>query len=212
MSYRYNLVDIEREEKSAGTGALYKTTACYLLLVCVLSTAFFAGRYSIIRAVNPETTQELRLDTLLQTFEYNRTFGEPPSNVSDEAWRSVFPSHGGFFKHPRLAPERSAFSVYHQLHCLNSLRIGVWSVYNEHNKHSTMELEHEHESGFMMSPSHLRHCIDLLRQSIMCRPDLTVEKKNEELGGVTGFGTEHQCKNWEQLQLWTSQWENFEPV
>ncbi|KAI0448080.1 S-adenosyl-L-methionine-dependent methyltransferase [Xylaria telfairii] len=39
------------------------------------------------------------------------------------------------------------------------------------------------------SLGHIRHCIDLLRQSLMCNADLTVELKNEELGGVTGFGT-----------------------
>ena len=41
----------------------------------------------------------------------------------------------------------------------------------------------------------------------MCRPDLTVEVKNEELGGVTGFGTEHECIDWKQLLDWMSQWE-----
>ncbi|KAI1092133.1 S-adenosyl-L-methionine-dependent methyltransferase [Rostrohypoxylon terebratum] len=39
------------------------------------------------------------------------------------------------------------------------------------------------------SLSHIRHCIDLLRQSLMCNADLTIELKDEELGGVTGFGT-----------------------
>ena len=44
----------------------------------------------------------------------------------------------------------------------------------------------------------------------MCRPDLTIEIKNEELGGVTGFGTEHQCKRWDQLTDWLSKWENYD--
>ena len=45
----------------------------------------------------------------------------------------------------------------------------------------------------------------------MCRPDLTVETKNEQLGGVTGFGTEHQCKDWAQLLSWVSSWEDYHP-
>lgn len=60
--------------------------------------------------------------------------------------------------------------------------------------------------------SHIRHCIDLLRNSIMCTPDLTVETKNKELGGVTGFGTEHECKDWGQLLSWVSEWENHHPA
>ena len=63
----------------------------------------------------------------------------------------------------------------------------------------------------MASPPHIRHCIDLLRQTLMCQPDITVELKNEELGGVTGFGTEHQCKDWGQLMQWTSEWEDYNP-
>ena len=68
----------------------------------------------------------------------------------------------------------------------------------------------EEDFPFMSSPSHIRHCIDLLRQSLMCRPDTTVEIKNEELGGVTGFGTEHQCRDWAQLFEWTSKWQSYE--
>lgn len=61
---------------------------------------------------------------------------------------------------------------------------------------------------FEISPPHMRHCIDLLRQSLMCSPDLTVEVKNETLGGVTGFGTVHQCRDWAQLMTWMENWED----
>ena len=43
----------------------------------------------------------------------------------------------------------------------------------------------------------------------MCQADTTVETKNDELGGVTGFGTEHRCVDWEVLIGWVSQWENY---
>lgn len=64
--------------------------------------------------------------------------------------------------------------------------------------------------SMMASPPHIRHCIDLLRQSLMCQPDTTVELKNEEIGGVTGFGTEHQCKDWDQLIKWTERWQTYD--
>ena len=44
----------------------------------------------------------------------------------------------------------------------------------------------------------------------MCRPDLTVELKEEELGGVRGFGTKHQCSDWKELIAWTSKWETYQ--
>ena len=61
----------------------------------------------------------------------------------------------------------------------------------------------------MARPPHIRHCIDLLRQALMCRPDLTIEEKDEELGGVSGFGTTHKCHDWDQLVSWTRKWQDW---
>lgn len=160
-----------------------------------------------------------------EVFHYNRTFGEAPSNFSNAAWLSLFPIQGGFFKHPTIAPQRSAFSVFHQLHCLVSndfvcgiflalaliyiqdgIRKGYWAIHaaaTEGHKIADEDLP------FMSSPPHIRHCIDLIRQSLMCQPDLTVELKEEELGGVRGFGTEHQCRDWDSLLGWVSRWEAY---
>lgn len=59
----------------------------------------------------------------------------------------------------------------------------------------------------MSGPSHVQHCIELLRQVMVCQPDLTLEIKDEVHGGVQGFGTEHQCRNWDQLMSFTTEWE-----
>ena len=56
-----------------------------------------------------------------------------------------------------------------------------------------------------LQPRHMRHCIDLLRQALMCNADTTVETVDEEVNGVHGFRTEHQCKNWETLVSWTDE-------
>jgi len=39
----------------------------------------------------------------------------------------------------------------------------------------------------------------------MCHGDTTIEIVNKELGGVTGFGTEHYCTNWEALKNWVTE-------
>ena len=44
----------------------------------------------------------------------------------------------------------------------------------------------------------------------MCQPDTTVEVLNPELGGVTGFGTEHQCRDWNELVAWTTEWQAWQ--
>ena len=38
----------------------------------------------------------------------------------------------------------------------------------------------------------------------MCCMDTTLEKKEKGSNGVKGFGTEHSCKDWEQLKQWIS--------
>lgn len=71
-----------------------------------------------------------------------------------------------------------------------------------------LEFDPDQDLAFMLSPPHVRHCIDLIRNALFCRPDTTIELKDEKLGGVTGFGTEHMCVDWENLVDWVSVWEN----
>ncbi|KAF2687592.1 hypothetical protein K458DRAFT_466989 [Lentithecium fluviatile CBS 122367] len=157
------------------------------------------------------------LDRTSKLFEYNRTFGEPPSDTTNAAWESLFPKHGGFFVHPKLASKRSAFSVFHQMHCLDELRHGFYVLHDQVIAYANMKSEEATAKGEGAtgekralpehSLGHIRHCIDLLRQSLMCNADLTVELKDEALGGVTGFGTAHQCVDWQGLLEWMRPWE-----
>lgn len=70
----------------------------------------------------------------------------------------------------------------------------------------------ESELPHHASTEHLQHCIDILRQALMCQPDLTIEIQDDDLGGVTGFGIEHQCVDWGELIDWTSEWETYDQV
>lgn len=70
--------------------------------------------------------------------------------------------------------------------------------------------EEEGEKAQMMEENgmaHVRHCIDLLRQSLMCLADTTVEVKDDARGGVRGFGVEHQCGDWEELGVLVGAWQ-----
>jgi hypothetical protein len=64
----------------------------------------------------------------------------------------------------------------------------------------------EKEIPMMSSPPHVRHCIDLLRQSLMCHADRTVEVKDDK-GGVLGFGTKHECADWNELVEKIDSWQ-----
>lgn len=49
---------------------------------------------------------------------------------------------------------------------------------------------------------HTEHCFDYIRQSLMCAADSALEKRNDTIGGVTGWGTSHQCRDFSALQEW----------
>ncbi|KAK1993243.1 hypothetical protein LX36DRAFT_586765, partial [Colletotrichum falcatum] len=130
------------------------------------------------------------------------------------AWESLFPKKGGYFTHPTLAPHESVFSVFHQLHCVEHIWRHWWAFYDVagHQANRRSHLHHTHtkshsDSGQILDPNHMSHCIELLRNVIMCRPDLTIEVKRDDLGGVTGFGTDHVCQDWNGLVEWTREWE-----
>ncbi|KAI0428526.1 hypothetical protein F5Y09DRAFT_312898 [Xylaria sp. FL1042] len=140
--------------------------------------------------------------TVTQTLVYNRSFAYPPSEHTDRAWSDMFPDLGGFFVHPTTAPARSTFSVYHQLHCLDGLRGGYWANQQAASRGERL-IDESLPAHLQMT--HMRHCIDYIRQGIMCSGDTTLEKVDKKVNGVHGFGVEHTCVDWEQLRQWTNQ-------
>ncbi|PYI33851.1 hypothetical protein BP00DRAFT_444230 [Aspergillus indologenus CBS 114.80] len=201
LSPEYGLIGEHDAVQTKGRlGTNTRRTLYISSLVIVLFLAgFAAGRY--------QSPPSIPLATTPYVFEYNSTFQDEQSPLTNEVWEGLFPKRKGFFEHPTLTSHRSALAVFHQLHCLNGIRQGYWALYDlaarGQNLTSDEGLPH------MASPHHVRHCIELLRLALMCQPDLTIELKNETLGGVTGFGTEHQCKRWEDLTGWVTRWESY---
>ncbi|KAF2649810.1 hypothetical protein K491DRAFT_551596, partial [Lophiostoma macrostomum CBS 122681] len=124
---------------------------------------------------------------------YNSTYSLPPSLQTDNAWAGLFPNTSGFIQNPRIPNETLAIAAFHQLHCLNGLRLAYYNSSYGNNPHV-----HDHQ------PSHVRHCIDYLRQSIMCAADANVEPVQQSLGGVTGWNTERNCRDYRGLVTWAN--------
>ncbi|KAI1460526.1 hypothetical protein F4805DRAFT_395661 [Annulohypoxylon moriforme] len=128
------------------------------------------------------------------TFHYRKQFAMRPSNESQKYWNLVFPRGRGFVQHPTKSPEPMGLAVYHQLHCLDAIRRGYWAA--------TDGIEPEYH----FAPGHVRHCIDYLRQSIMCQADTNLEPINPDLRGVTGFGFSRKCRDIVRLMGWADKW------
>ncbi|PQE18775.1 Tat pathway signal sequence protein [Rutstroemia sp. NJR-2017a WRK4] len=132
---------------------------------------------------------------------YNKTFTLSPSPESNAAWDSMFPSKYkcvGFVKHPQISPQFSGVAVFHELHCVNILRIGYYAALDG----SLEDMQHVHDHNKRPDPHHLRHCFDYLRQALMCAADTNLEPVDLELGGVTGWRFERKCRDFEAVKKW----------
>uniref|UniRef100_A0A0W0FDA5 Tat pathway signal sequence n=1 Tax=Moniliophthora roreri TaxID=221103 RepID=A0A0W0FDA5_MONRR len=98
-----------------------------------------------------------------------------------------------------------ALDVYHQLHCLNLIRKAFHSDYY-----------HKLHAGHVVHPrlseeEHITHCIEHLRQSIICASDVSTivwhwnSEKNMTIGRS---GVPHTCKNFDKISEWANQPEN----
>ncbi|KAG2031721.1 hypothetical protein BDR03DRAFT_972024 [Suillus americanus] len=91
--------------------------------------------------------------------------------------------------------------VIHQLHCIDTLRGVSW----DHHNHSSGHDSHESSQDFRI---HVDHCIEMLRQNLMCRGDVTM-LTYDWVEGVQdpfpNFNTPHRCRNFEKVLNWADE-------
>ncbi|QLI69052.1 Oxidase ustYa [Metarhizium brunneum] len=89
-----------------------------------------------------------------------------------------------------------SLNVFHQLHCVNMIRKRIWST-------ETYKPDDE-----LMGIEHLEHCIDALRQSLMCSADVTPIpwkwwEEDHEAKAVAEIA--HTCRNFEDIRVWAKE-------
>ena len=99
-----------------------------------------------------------------------------------EEWATNQVDGGGYVV---LGPEDRGFAVSmsHQLHCLRSMRYALSGHYEEYYQ------------------DHMQHCLNYLRQEILCSPNLTLEPANvlDRDFEVERTGAVHVCRDWRVL-------------
>ncbi|KAG1861300.1 hypothetical protein F4604DRAFT_1587943 [Suillus subluteus] len=136
--------------------------------------------YSYIGEDYP-TELPLRLDTVALKFNESDHYGTSDEKAWAE-WKSLdhFPHGHGFV---RLGPDRRLFgiSMFHQIHCLQMIRLALIFGPNGH-------------SG---------HCMNILRQGILCNADITLDPlvtdPDGSMTGTDGLNVIHVCRDWSQL-------------
>ncbi|KEF51945.1 uncharacterized protein A1O9_11935 [Exophiala aquamarina CBS 119918] len=155
------------------------------------------------------------------TFQDNYIF-QRKGKAADRAWETMFPHGGGSvaIKNPReyglppsfAAPDDSGkasgtevyeVSVIRQLGCLTLLRRIL--IDYEDNVPSQVQTQ-----------AHAFHCLDHVRQAILCASDTSLEAISERESGLQypdvmsnsegstpGFkSARHTCKNWSEVRAW----------
>ncbi|KAF7901476.1 hypothetical protein EAF00_003697 [Botryotinia globosa] len=91
------------------------------------------------------------------------------------------------------------------LHCLNLLRQGLWYNYDYYQKKG----EGAFENDIPILKLHVSHCLDVLRQQLMCTVDIGVMGKiwvrPEALEAYQDFNTKHKCRDFDAVRNWAEQ-------
>ncbi|KAH7133107.1 hypothetical protein B0J13DRAFT_93554 [Dactylonectria estremocensis] len=91
----------------------------------------------------------------------------------------------------------------HHLHCLNLVRKSLYFNYEHYKEMGTHAFEN-HDAIFQR---HVTHCLDTIRQVLMCNVDTAVlgqvwANKEEPLA-FPDFNTRHMCKNYDAVRAWS---------
>ncbi|KAJ5257195.1 hypothetical protein N7478_013299 [Penicillium angulare] len=101
--------------------------------------------------------------------------------------------------------------VFHELHCLKRIRHWIYRSHYLANFTDEQLIEEE---------AHIDHCIELMRETILCRGDPTLSSfrwVNPNREGDPHLTVDapgwHTCVNWEKLQVWNDEQavDPFEP-
>ncbi|KZS90735.1 hypothetical protein SISNIDRAFT_414902 [Sistotremastrum niveocremeum HHB9708] len=138
----------------------------------------------------------------------------PPTNETDEAWDSLY--NMGISRitssEAALLPNRTesipeeegvsviSLDVFHQLHCLNNIRQALWP-----ERYGIPELIPSLIKGDPVPFDHVDHCVNILRENIMCNADITPDVwqwDEDKQMSFPRFDTVHTCRNWEAIIDW----------
>ncbi|KAF1942729.1 hypothetical protein EJ02DRAFT_160641 [Clathrospora elynae] len=145
------------------------------------------------------------------TFDIDSRFHYTAAGSGTPAWSGLMPNGGGIVsveqpqKYLLAASYKNrndsdaevySTSMFHQLHCLNSIRVRLGTLEGFMND-TTAGL---HQRDVFAPESHVDHCFDYLRQAIMCAGDLSLEHSVvPDQFGFNGWGTSHQCSDWKSM-------------
>ncbi|KAI0376102.1 hypothetical protein F5Y04DRAFT_286247 [Hypomontagnella monticulosa] len=173
-----------------------------ILLLCALSfgAGWMAGAAGAQPSTFPDIIPSLPVTGLMrqQVLTQPEMQAAPPANGSHEpAWDKLIPNGLGYVKHRTLAPELSVIGVFHQLHCLYTVRRAYYAAY-------AASVGQEFNRAGVREPGHISHCLDYLQQSLICNADIGIEPFYA--GHLPDIMFGRQCRDFSEIQAWATEW------
>ncbi|KAH6644865.1 hypothetical protein C7974DRAFT_420282 [Boeremia exigua] len=149
-------------------------------------------------------------------FEDNGEYAGYPDDTKDQMWQDLF-SFGMIriseeesknlvqptFQIPNTDEYLIELEVFHQLHCLNQLRQAFYPERWPHLWQYTPEGKIDYAGR---QYGHWEHCIESIRQSLICHSDVTPITIHYNATAVPksggDFKIEHTCRNFDALSDW----------
>ncbi|KAI0080783.1 hypothetical protein K474DRAFT_1636716 [Panus rudis PR-1116 ss-1] len=210
---------------------VFTIMAC-IIVVQALIISLRPSPWSTVGRANPQALfspaqEALEYEVRVFSMSNNTIYQGEPSKEVDEAWDGLYNEFGNSMipkSLARLLPNRTVpipgdeehyilvLSVFHQLHCLNLMRK---IFFREHYT--------DPETGYVAGYSperltgHYMHCIDTLRQAVMCASDISpiVWQWNERVGKATpAMNVAHSCRSFDKIVEWAKEHqrtESFDP-
>ncbi|KAJ3552823.1 hypothetical protein NM688_g3950 [Phlebia brevispora] len=142
-------------------------------------------------------------------------YSNDPSDQVDQAWHDLYarfevlqiPKDDAMRLPNKTIPVAAdpsqyiiSVSVFHQLHCLDILRKVIHSDYYADPVTGDIGLLLHEEI-----PDHVGHCLDFLRQGVMCAADVSpmIWYWREDRQAMSlELGAAHTCRRWENIDQW----------
>ncbi|KAE8165423.1 hypothetical protein BDV40DRAFT_297452 [Aspergillus tamarii] len=162
-------------------------------------------------------------------FEKPSNYRGQPSNLTEASWKALWetpaigvardklellnksgPGSLNWFPAPPASNDKARdifaalVEVFHQLHCINTLRLEVHK--NSYYDHFGEWPDGSGPGNEAVKKTHIDHCIELLRITLMCTSDVTplmfIDDPHAFQGRTPDFNTMHTCRNFWEIREW----------
>ncbi|KAK7688204.1 hypothetical protein QCA50_008574 [Cerrena zonata] len=143
-----------------------------------------SSQYTYFANDYPRTWEIGALETIHMSYEDSQHYSiETPLGGAE--WNMTLPT-GGTIVYLGSQHRPFTVSMFHQLRCLNIIRTAILENHNDSSSHHTKQTQ-----------SLVNHCMNYLRQMVLCRTDTTLESVRTTVGrGITVWDITHTCRDW----------------